>query len=217
MYEQGRTALGATQGNPGAESTTVEAIEEWSKPAPVTSKSDKQFVAVLFTDMVGSTALTLERGDDVAQLVVHGHNSIVRDALARHSSKEIKHTGDGIMATFSQISHAVEGTVAMQQSCTRANNSNPALGLRLCIGVNAGEQIHENGDIFGTPAQMAAQVLSKADGEEIAVSNLVREMGTGKSCKFSKKGEHELKGFPELVPILLVYWSSGLTAPEKPS
>jgi len=217
MYEKGRTGLAALQGDPDSPSMIVEAIEDWSKPAPVTSKSDKEFVAVLFTDIVGSTALTQERGDDAAQLVVHEHNSIVRDALALHGGKEIKHTGDGIMATFSQISHAVEGAVAMQQACTRANNSNPALGLGLCIGVNAGEPIHEDGDIFGTPVQMAARVLSKAEGEEIAVSNLVREMCTGKNYKFSKKGEYELKGFPELVPIFLVDWSSGLTAPEKSS
>jgi class 3 adenylate cyclase len=217
MYEKGRTALGAAQGNPNGESTIVEAIEDWSKPAPVTSKSDKEFVAVLFTDIVGSTALTQERGDDAAQLVVHEHNSIVRDALALHRGKEIKHTGDGIMATFSQITDAVEGAMAMQQACTRANNSNPSLGLGLCIGVNAGEPIHEDGDIFGTPVQMAARVLSKAEGEEIAVSNLVREMCTGKNYKFSKKGEYELKGFPEPVPIFLMDWSVGLNTPEKPS
>ena len=46
----------------------------------------------------------------------------------------------------------------------------------MCIGVNAGEPIHEDGDIFGTPVQMAARVLIKAEGEEIAVSNMVREM-----------------------------------------
>ncbi len=217
MYEKGRTALAALQDNPENESTIVEAVEAWSKPAPVTSKSEKEFVAVLFTDIVGSTALTQERGDDAAQLVVHEHNSIVRDALALHGGKEIKHTGDGIMATFSQITSAVEGAVAMQQACTRANHGNPELGLGLCIGVNAGEPIHEDGDIFGTPVQMAARVLSKAEGEEIAVSNLVREMCTGKNYKFSKKGEYELKGFPEPVPIFLVDWSVGLNAPEKPS
>lgn len=216
MYEKGRSALGALQSDPNSKMTIVEAIDDWNKPAPVTSKSEKEFVAVLFTDIVGSTALTQERGDDAAQLVVHEHNSIVRDALALHGGKEIKHTGDGIMATFSQITNAVEGAVAMQEACRRANASNPDLGLGLCIGVNAGEPIHEDGDIFGTPVQMAARVLSKAEGDEIAVSNLVREMCTGKSYKFDKKGDYELKGFPEPVPIYLVEWAGGLNAPEKP-
>lgn len=209
MYEKGRSALAAHMQNPEAELAIAEAMDTWCEPAAAAAKNTKEFVAVLFTDIVGSTALTQERGDDAAQLVVHEHNSIVRDALALHGGKEIKHTGDGIMATFSQITNAVEGAVAMQEACQRANGAKPDLGLGLCIGVNAGEPIHEDGDIFGTPVQMAARVLSKAEGEEIAVSNLVKEMCTGKSFKFSKKGEYDLKGFPEPVPIYLVGWKSG--------
>ncbi len=213
MYEKGRSALAAHMQNPEGELAVTEAIDEWNDPAAAASTNAKEFVAVLFTDIVGSTALTQERGDDAAQLVVHEHNAIVRDALALHGGKEIKHTGDGIMATFAQITNAVEGAVAMQEACQRSNGSNPDLGLGLCIGVNAGEPIHEDGDIFGTPVQMAARVLSKAEGDEIAVSNLVREMCTGKSYKFAKKGEYELKGFPEPVPIFLVEWKGGSKGP----
>jgi len=175
--------------------------------------SDQEITDIICAHVqtLGHTA-EMARGfcaNDAAQLVVHEHNSIVRDALALH-------TGDGIMATFGQITNAVEGAVAMQQACMRANADNPELGLALCIGVNAGEPIHEDGDIFGTPMQMAARVLSKAEGEEIAVSNLVREMYTGKSYKFNKKGDFDLKGFPEPVPIFLVDWAGGLSATEKP-
>ena len=215
MYDRGRTAFASLTAKPDSEPPVAEAIEEWNKPAKVTSKSEKEFVAVLFTDIVGSTAMTQERGDDAAQLVVREHNRIVREALALHAGKEIKHTGDGIMATFSQITHAVEGAVAMQQACKRANDGNPDLGLGLCIGVNAGEPIHEDGDIFGTPVQMAARVLSKAEGDEIAVSNLVREMCSGKSFRFSKKGDYELKGFSEPMAIFLVEWECGINAPAK--
>jgi adenylate cyclase len=204
MYERGRSALAAHMRNPKEELAIAEAMDVWCEPAAAAAKNAKEFVAVLFTDIVGSTALTQERGDDAAQLVVREHNSIVREALALHSGKEIKHTGDGIMATFSQITNAVEGAVAMQEACQRVNSMKPDLGLGLCIGVNAGEPIHEDGDVFGTPVQMAARVLSKAEGDEIAVSNLVREMCTGKSFEFSKKGEYDLKGFPEPVPIYLV-------------
>ena len=159
--------------------------------------------------------MTQARGDDAAQLVVREHNTIVRDALALYGGREIKHTGDGIMATFPQIVGAVEGAVAIQQACQRANAANPDLGLGICIGINAGEPIHEDGDIFGTPVQMAARVLSKAEGEEIAVSNLVREMASGKSFSFKKKGDYDLKGFDEPVPIFLVQWKQGLHAPGE--
>ena len=101
----------------------------------------------------------------------------------------------------------------LEAACQRANAADPGLGLGLCIGVNAGEPIHEHGDIFGTPVQMAARVLSKAEGDEIAVSNIIREMCVGKEFVFSKKGDYDLKGFPEPVPIYLAKWQSPVELP----
>ncbi len=214
MYESGRGAIVPHLQEPDGDVGVEEAMGFWNEPATAGVSHDKEFVAVLFTDIVGSTAITQERGDEAAQLVVHAHNEIVRDALALHGGREIKHTGDGIMATFPQITNAVDGAVAMQQACARANAANPGLGLGLCIGVNAGEPIHEGGDIFGTPVQMAARVLSKAEGDEIAVSNIIREMCVGKDYAFSKKGDFELKGFAEPVPIYLLEWQSNITVPS---
>ncbi len=210
MYESGRSAVVQHLQEPDSDTGAVAAMDFWNEPAAQGATHEKEFVAVLFTDIVGSTAMTQERGDEGAQLVVHEHNKIVRDALALHGGREIKHTGDGIMATFPQITNAVDGAVAMQQACQRANAANPELGLGLCIGVNAGEPIHEGGDIFGTPVQMAARVLSIAEGGEIAVSNLVHEMCMGKSYAFSKKGDFELKGFAEPIPIYLLEWQNNM-------
>lgn len=215
MYEAGRSAVVSHLQDPESGTGAVDAMEFWNEPASAAQTNDKEFVAVLFTDIVGSTALTQDRGDDAAQLVVHAHNDIVRDALALHGGREIKHTGDGIMATFPQITNAVDGAVAIQQSCQRANGADPELGLGICIGINAGEPIHEGGDIFGTPVQMAARVLSKAEGYEIAVSNIVREMCVGKSYGFMKKGDYELKGFAEPVPIFLVEWQAATSVPGE--
>ena len=215
MYETGRSAVVTYLQSPDSGTGAVEAMDFWNEPAAATPNHEKEFVAVLFTDIVGSTALTQERGDDAVQLVVHAHNDIVRDVLALHGGREIKHPGDGIMATFPQITSAVDGAIAIQQSCQRANAAEPELGLGICIGINAGKPIHENGDIFGTPVQMAARVLSKAEGYEIAVSNLVHEMCAGKNYGFMKKGDFELKGFDEPVPIFLVEWQATTTVPGE--
>ncbi len=214
MYESGRSALARRSKSPDAELGVNEAVEKWGEPEPSGEANAKDFVAIVFTDIVGSTAMTQERGDDAAQLVVREHNSIVRDALALHGGREIKHTDDGIMATFPQVVAAIEGSIAIQQACERANNANPDLGLGICIGINAGEPIHEDNDIFGTPVQMAARVLSKAEGEEICVSTIVRETCSGKGFTFSKKGDYELKGFDELVPIYLTAWKGGMNTPS---
>ena len=104
------------------------------------------------------------------------------------------------------IASAVEGAIAMQRACEHANAIDPALGLGLSIGINAGEPIHEGGDIFGTPVQFAARILGNAEGGEVAASNIVREMCVGKHYAFTKKGEFELKGFAEPARIYLVDW-----------
>ena len=214
MYEAGRSAIARQAQNPGSDLGVTEAVDKWNDPEPAGGTNAKEFVAIVFTDIVGSTAMTQERGDDAAQLVVREHNSIVRDALALHGGREIKHTGDGIMATFPGVVAAIEGSIAIQQACQRANSANPDLGLGICIGINAGEPIHEDNDIFGTPVQMAARVLSKAEGEEICVSTIVRDTCSGKGFTFTKKGDYDLKGFDEPVPIYLTTWKGSMSAPS---
>ena len=206
MYEAGREAMVLGMRNPGGDLGLVGTLDDWNKPASAAGPS-KEFVAVLFTDIVGSTAMTQERGDEGAQEVVRAHNSIVRESLAMHKGREIKHTGDGIMASFPVITKAVEGAIAIQEGVALHNEVNPHQTFGICIGINAGEPIHEDGDIFGTPVQLAARVLSIAEGSEITASTIVRELCSGKDYQFSKKGDYDLKGFEQPVPIYLVGWS----------
>ena len=124
-----------------------------------------------------------------------------------HKGREIKHTGDGVMASFPVITKAVEGAIAIQEGVARHNEINPDENFGICIGINAGEPIHEDGDIFGTPVQLAARVLSIAGGSEITASTIVRELCSGKDFSFNRKGEYELKGFDQPVPIYLVAWN----------
>jgi adenylate cyclase len=206
MYQAGRATIADHIKSPDSEIPLGAVLDDWNQPRHKDETNKKEFVAVLFTDIVGSTALTQARGDDAAQLIVRAHDRVVRDALGRHSGREIKHTGDGIMATFPQITDSLEAAQTIQKSCYYENASDPGLGLGICIGINAGEPIHENNDIFGTPVQMAARVLSKAEGWEIAVSTSIKDMSSGKDFEFGKKGDYELKGFDELVPIYLCEW-----------
>ncbi|MEQ9557620.1 MAG: adenylate/guanylate cyclase domain-containing protein, partial [Rhodospirillales bacterium] len=76
-------------------------------------------VVVMFTDLVGSTKMTQELGDMGAQQVVRTHNAIVRNALAAYHGREVKHTGDGIMAVFSNAANAVASTMVMQQELAK--------------------------------------------------------------------------------------------------
>ena len=77
---------------------------------------------MLFTDVVASTATTNRIGDDRAQALLRLHNRIVRDALAAYGCREVKHTGDGIMAWSTSVSAALRAAIAIQQAVARSSS-----------------------------------------------------------------------------------------------
>jgi TolB-like protein/Flp pilus assembly protein TadD len=174
-------------------------------------------VTILFTDVVGSTALTQRLGDAKAQEVLIGtHNIIVRETLKLHSGLEIKHTGDGIMASFSSATSALKCAIAMQEAFALHNEtSEERIGVR--IGLNAGEPITEEEDLFGTAVQLAARICDQAEPGQILVSNVTRELTAGKGFVFADRRETDLKGFQDPVAIYSVVWRQGkLSTPSTP-
>jgi class 3 adenylate cyclase len=164
------------------------------------------FRTILFTDVEGSTPLTQRLGDAKAQDVLRTHNSIVRDSLAAHSGTEIKHTGDGIMASFPVASGALACAVAIQRALAE-ENANAETAVRVRIGLSAGEPVAEEGDLFGSTVQLAARVCAKADAGQIMVSNVVRELAMGKGFLFADLGDFVPKGFEDPVHVYEVSWS----------
>jgi class 3 adenylate cyclase len=156
--------------------------------------------------MVGSTDMTQAKGDAAAQEVVRRHNGIVRQALAEFDGREVKHTGDGIMASFASTANAVDAAIAIQRAVAAHNATAPAIPVHLRIGINAGEPIQEEDDLFGTTVQLAARVCAKAEPEQVLCSNVVRELSQGKGRRFASLGEHDLKGFRDPVALYEVLW-----------
>ena len=159
-------------------------------------------VTILFTDMEGSTALTQRLGDAGAQEVLRTHNRIVREALKAHGGAEVKHTGDGIMASFSTASGALDCAVAIQ----RALAAQEDVPLRVRVGLNAGEPVAEDEDLFGTAVQLAARVCAHAEPGQIVAANVVRELAAGKGFLFSDQGDVALRGFEDPVRLYEVRW-----------
>ena len=155
---------------------------------------------VMFTDLVASTATTQRLGDAAAQDLVRAHNAIVRTALEAHSGHEVKHTGDGIFAWFSAASNGLDCARAIQQSVT--DLANPEVSVK--IGLNAGEPIAEEDDLYGTAVQIAARVTDQANAGEIVCTNVVRELVAGKTYLFSEQEAAALKGVEEPVRLFLV-------------
>ena len=164
---------------------------------------------VIFTDIVGSTPVTQQLGDERAMDLIHLHNSIVRNALAAANGREVKHTGDGIMASFSSAVGAVRCALQIQRDL--ASREPDGLPLKVRVGGAAGEPVDHANDLFGLTVQLAARLCSYAAAEQIVVSNVVAELCIGKGLSFRSLGDVALKGFERPVAIHAVDW-----APESP-
>ncbi len=162
-------------------------------------------VTILFTDMEGSTVLIQRLGDAKAQDVLHTHNGIVREALKAHGGSEVDMTGDGFMASFSSATKALECAIAMQRAFAEHNVSAEE-PIKVRVGMNAGEPIAEDDDLFGTAVNLAARICSHAEAGQILAADVVQQLAAGKGFDFADKGEAELKGFEKPVRLHEVRW-----------
>ena len=162
--------------------------------------------AIVFTDMCGSVAQTHRLGDDGHMVLLREHDRLVRYQLAIHHGHEIKHTGDGIMASFVSVAGAVAFAVAVQR-LVRARNADAPNAFDLSIGISAGEPVTDGSDdLFGAAVQLAARLCAGAAPGDILVSVVVRELCVGKPFVFRDNGRLELKGLPEPVQSYAVTW-----------
>ena len=180
--------------------------EDEDEASTVAAPPSGGMMTILFTDMESSTALTQRLGDEKAQELVRAHNVIVREALGAQGGSEIKHTGDGIMASFPTASGALQCAIAIQLGISAHLELHPEAPLAVRIGLNAGEPVAEEDDLFGTAVQLAARICDHAEAGQILTSNVVRELTAGKGFLFSGLDEVIPKGFDEPVRLYEVRW-----------
>jgi class 3 adenylate cyclase len=177
-------------------------------PGGAADARDPGIRTVLFTDIVGSTTLTQRLGDEVAMEFLHVHDTIVRDAVAASHGREIKHTGDGIMASFVSAAGAVRCASQIQRELARREQEDEEHQIKVRIGGAAGEPVEHHTDLFGSTVQLAARLCSHAEPEQILVSNVVAELCLGKGLTFRALGDVSLKGFEHPIRVHAVEWPS---------
>ncbi len=206
MTEAGRRILDKYLAeDPNCFAELPDLIRRWRRSNSATAQA-QGIIVIMFTDLVGSTQMTHDHGDLGAQEVVRAHNAIVRNALAQYHGEEVKHTGDGIMASFANAPNSVRATIEIQREIEKHNAANPNLPVRVRIGLNAGDAVREEDDFFGQTVQLAARICDKADEQEIYITPSVHSLCADHAFEFMLAGEYELKGIDEPVQAYAVRW-----------
>jgi class 3 adenylate cyclase len=175
---------------------------------PGTASADNAFRTIVFTDLEGSTHETQRIGDDAYLELLKTHDQLLQACLEQHRGSRVKHTGDGLMASFTSVATAVQCMIDMQRALAQHNAAQPDATLMARIGAAAGEPVSHQEDLFGAAVQLAARLCSHAKPRQIMVAGVVRDLCIGKTFAFNDQGEVELKGFGEPVRVYEVQWQS---------
>ena len=158
----------------------------------------------MFTDVVASSRLRRGKGESAAQQSIRALQGLIRSEIAAHNGREVKSTGDGFMIAFASTLNAVKCAVAIERAVAAGR---PGGLPKVRIGINVGEVIEEDGDLFGLAVDAAEHIQSKAKGGQILVSELVRGVvGAADSLEFVERGRFQLKNFPGRWRLYEVPW-----------
>jgi class 3 adenylate cyclase/pimeloyl-ACP methyl ester carboxylesterase len=164
-------------------------IEEFLTGVRPAVRGERTLATVLFTDIVGSTALALEMGDRRWRTFLEQHNQLVRRELNKYRGREVRHTGDGFFITFDGPSRALFCAQAIRQAVRE-------LGVEIRAGIHTGEVEWIEGEIGGVAIHLAARVVDQAGAGEILVSGTVKDLVVGSGVRFEDRGQYELRGVP---------------------
>ncbi len=173
---------------------------------------EQSFVTIMFTDLVGSTALFERHGDEAADVLRRDHFAALRRAAADHDGREIKSTGDGLMLAFASAVSAVRCAVEMQRAAASVPD-----GPALRIGLDAGEPLAEGDDLYGTPVIVASRLCDGASAGEVLASEVVAQVaGRRVAEQMRPVGPRRLKGISTPVSVAEVLWRDDDAREEAP-
>lgn len=154
-------------------------------------------VTLLFCDLVESTRIISELGDDAADGLRHRLFEALREVVVATRGSEVKTLGDGLMVAFPSATDAVACAVGMQRAADRIDRRTPDVQVRLRVGLSAGEATLENDDWFGTPVVEASRLCGAASPGQILAADIIRMLvGSRGGHIFHTVGPLELKGLP---------------------
>jgi class 3 adenylate cyclase len=190
------------------EDQVLDLIEEFVVGSAGKAKASFQRVlqTIMFTDVVDSTPLARSLGDTEWRNLLARHDAIVRRQITLHRGRQVRHTGDGILATFDGPARAVQCALAIRDALAPT-------GLHVHTGIHTGECEAHGEDLAGVAVHLAARVCALAAADEILATATVRELVTGSGLEFEERGLHELKGLDTPWPIVAAVSPTGRARP----
>jgi class 3 adenylate cyclase len=175
---------------------------------PRPSGPTRQWVAVMFIDVVGSTGLTEELGDEEWSRVLGRHREFVRARFAASGGSEVGTQGDGSLARFAAPADAVRCAVDIQRQLCAVRDAADGFPLEVRIGIHAGDAMEDDGDIIGRVVNLAARVTGEAEPSEILVTEPVADH-VDVDTKVEDRGLITLRGLSQARHLLAISWDDG--------
>ena len=175
-------------------------VQETRASETATQPSMSGMTAILFADIVDSTAFTERLGDAAFRAKARDLDSALRTTIREHSGTPIegKLLGDGVLAVFTSARQAIEAALA----CAGAGGD---AGLPLHLGLHAGDVIREDNNIYGGAVNIASRIAGLSAAGEVLVSETVRSLArTSAGVRFEDRGEQAFKGVGEAVRVWAV-------------
>jgi class 3 adenylate cyclase len=164
-------------------------IEEFLTGSVTPPMPDRVLATILFTDIAGSTERAAEVGDRRWRELLGRHDALARAQLEQYRGREVKMTGDGLLATFDGPARAVTCAAAIGRELR-------GLGLAVRAAVHTGEVELRDGDIGGIAVHIASRVLGLARPNEVLVSSTVKDLVAGAEIRFEDRSVQSLRGVP---------------------
>lgn len=201
-------------GPAGLRETSIESVARavnHSLPRLQPAQGDSGTITIVFSDIESSTEQATSMGDAAWMKVLSAHNDVVRRHTESWEGTVVKNQGDGFMLTFGGARRALRAMIDVQQELAGCDTTG---GIRIRVGVHTGEVIAEEGDIFGKHVMIAARVGGLADGGEILVSSLVREIASARGdLTFGEPRNVTLKGIEGDHLVYPLLWEGFAEAP----
>jgi TolB-like protein len=182
------------------------------------SRTARRLAAILAADVAGYSRLMGSDEEGTLAALKSHRKELIDPLIAQHQGRIVKTTGDGLLIEFASVVDAVRCAVVMQQGMADRNaNLDESQRILFRIGINVGDVIVEDGDIFGDGVNVAARLEALAKPGEICVSATVREhVGEKLPLGFTDLGEHSVKNIARSVHVYRIDTRAKTVTPDDP-